>query len=191
MNYLDIEEKIIKTQIDITEKLKQREILSKIDNMVGDTFKTSEKLSVTIKVAESLSKKYSLPLKIKGKMLGIGRHKLKYYNEIELRKAVNLYKGRHIPLKLDHREKEVASIVGMVDEIYWNEVKKCIMYKAHINDETHARNVLDGITADVSATIYSNKIYDPLLGMVGIDLEISELSLVYGGAYKENTIEVV
>lgn len=193
MNFLDTEEKLINVQININDSIKERETLSKIDNAIDvldNEVKTLEQLSVTIKDAEMLSSSFKLPLKIKGRMLGIGRHAAKYYTEIELRKAVELYKGKHIPLKIDHRENEVGSTIGRVDEIYWDEINKCIRYKAHINDETHARNVVDGVTDDVSASIYANKAYDVMLGLVGKNLEFSELSLVYNGAYKENDIEV-
>ena len=44
---------------------------------------------------------------------------------------------------------------------------------------------------DVSASIDSFKGFDPVYGIVGIDPEYLELSLVSDGAYTGNSIEVV
>ena len=65
------------------------------------------------------------------------------------------------------------------------------MYEGHINDETQARNVLDSVVTDVSATIDSIEEYDALYGIVGRQPEYKELSLVVKGAFTGNTIEAV
>ena len=148
---------------------------------------------VTIKSSESLSKdgKISLPLKIRGKMLGVGRHKEKFYSAEELKKSVEFHGNKIIPLKLDHRNTETASTIGAITKLFWNPTSLAIMYEGHVNNETHARNILDKVTKDVSATIYSVKGFDNLFGVVGIDLEYAELSLVEDGAYTGNTLEAV
>ena len=193
VDFFKCEEKLIKAEMTVRDCIKQKEVLDKID-VILDKYdsRTSEKLAITYKTSEHLSKdgKLVLPLGIKGKMLGIGRHKERYYTKEELMKSVYKYKGKKFPLKLDHRDKEVGSTIGMVDQIYWNNDKQCIMYEAHINDSTHARNVLDGAHTDVSATIYSVKGYNENLGMIAMDLDFSELSIVCEGAYSGNTLEV-
>jgi len=194
MDFYNCEEKLIKAELTIRDCIKKKETLDKIDELLQRyDSRTSEKLSVTFKTSEHLSKdgKVIMPLKIKGRMLGIGRHKERYYTREELMKSAERYKDKRFPLKLDHRDKEAGSTIGMVDSVYWDTQNQCIMYEAHINDITHARNVLDGAIKEVSATIYSAKEYDERLGIVGIDLEYSELSVVEKGAYENNSIEVV
>jgi hypothetical protein len=193
-NYIEMEEKLIKTQLTLYDTIKEKETLAKIDAILDKhSKKTPEHLDITVKTAEHLSKdgKIILPLKVKGRMLGVGRHKTKYYTREELIKAAKSYKGRKFPLKLDHLEKSAGATIGMVDKIYWSEKDQAILYEAHINDETHARNVVDGAHKDVSATIYSTDMNDGRYGITGVDLEFSELSIVFDGAYKENSIEVV
>ena len=194
IDFIKCEEKLIKAEMTLRDCIKQKETLNKIDEILTKyDSRTSEKLSVTYKTSEHLSKdgKLILPLSIRGKMLGIGRHKERYYTKEELMKSALKYKGKSFPLKLDHREKESGSIIGMVDQIYWDNVNQCIMYEAHVNDENHARNVLDNAHTDVSATIYSMKAYSEKLGIVGLDLDFSELSIVPTGAYVGNSIEAV
>jgi len=193
IDYIKQEEKLIEAQITVRECIKQKETLAKIDAILNknDT-RTSEKLSCQIKTAEQLSKlTKGIPLKVRGKMLGVGRHKERYYTKIELMKAVKKYNGKKFPIKLDHRDKEVGSTVGVVDRLFWIESEEAIGYDGHINSETMALNILDGVVKDVSATIYSMKDYDPILGVVGFDLDFSELSLVHEGAYDNNTIKPV
>jgi hypothetical protein len=202
MDYIKTEEKLIHAQQQINDELKHIELLSKIDKHIakyeGD--KTIEKLSVTLKLPESLSltSKLTLPLRIKGKMLGVGRHKIyennkpgKFYLEEDLKWGVEFHKNKKIPVKLDHEHLKVGSMVGGIDNLYWDDKEKVIRYEAHINDETQARNILDGLITDVSATIYSKPEKHDLYGVVGKMPEFSELSLVVGGAFKGNTIEVV
>ena len=173
---LDMEEKLLNTEI---------EMLSQINS-----YKNVEKLSCTIKTNESLStdSSFKLPLKVTGKMLGIGRFKEKYYTEEELQKAVARYQSKIIPIKLDHKINEAGATIGVVDRIFWMPVEKVIGYEGHINDENHARNVLDGAHKEVSASIDSVRGFNANLGVTGIDLEFPELSIVHKGAYPGNTI---
>jgi len=190
VNLIKTEEKLI----NLKRYLKQREILSKIDNHINKlSSHIPEKLPITVKIAENLSidGKLSLPLKIRGNMLGVGRHKDRYYTEEELIKSIELNKGKVIPLKVDHRLTEVGATVGAVDKLYWDSINKVIKYEAHINDETHARNILDSVIKEVSASIFSIREFDKILGIVGINLEFGELSLVEDGAFEGNTLEAV
>jgi hypothetical protein len=195
MDYIKSEEKLIQAEITVRDLIKKKETLAKIDAILdkyNTENRTSEKLDATMKTCEQLSAegKIKLPLFIKGKMLGIGRHKEKYYSEYELMAAVKRFEGKKFPLKLDHRDKEAASTIGMVDAIYWNPKEKAIIYEAHVNSDLHARNILDGAHKDVSATIFSIRDTDPKYGIVGLDLDFTELSIVHDGAYQGNTLEV-
>ncbi len=194
MDYIKTEEKLIRKELEVTRELKQIEMLSKIDKYIAihSGNKTSETLSITFKTPEALSldKKLSLPLKIKGKMLGIGRHKKKYYTEEDLKWSVNFHKSRKFPVKLDHRNTEIASMVGAIDKVFWDEENKVVRYEGHINDETQARNIIDGLVTSVSATIMSVPENNDLLGIVGRQPEYTELSLVVGGSFKDNSLEI-
>lgn len=170
------------------------QILTKINNYISRREgKTFEKLSVSLKTPESLSieKKLSLPLKIQGKMLGVGRHKDRFYTEEDLKWSVEYHKGKKIPVKLDHRHLEIGSLVGVIDNIFWDDIEKVVRYKGHINDETQARNIIDKIVNQVSATIFSVKEQHPMYGLLGRKPEYNELSLVIGGSFKNNTLEPV
>jgi len=176
----------------VLREMKTIEILKKADFCLRNV-KTLEKLSITIKTEEQLSVKIKIgeQLKIMGKMLGIGRHKNKYYTKEDLIWSVNFHKGKKFPIKLDHKHKEAGSTIGQVDEIYWDEELQIVMYRAHINDYTHSLNILDGSTTDVSATIAAEEMYDERYGVRGRYPEYRELSLVESGAFKENNIQVV
>jgi hypothetical protein len=179
--YLKLQERLVNLELD----LKEIELLSKSDT------KDEEVVHSDIKTVENLSSdSFKLPLKIKGKMLGVGRFKTKFYTKGELLKSVQKYQGQKFPLKLDHKNMEASSTIGMVDRIFWSENDNAIMYEAHINDETHARNVLDGATTQVSAGILSFGAYDPVYGKIGLDLEYDELSLVQKGQFPGNSVEV-
>lgn len=171
------------------ERLKRLNIL--IDyyaskNKVG----TEEKLSSSIDFVEQLSKKLTLPLKVKGVFLSEGRPLKKWYSAEELKKSVNNPLNRKFPLMLDHEDTKAGKIIGQVDGIEFDEDEKVLRWWGHINDETFARNVLDGTIKQVSATIYSVKKWDDNYGLVGIDLVYKELSLVMGGQEPKNSIEV-
>lgn len=194
-NYIALEKKLINTRLKMHRAMKQKEMLTKLRNISTKIeSRLPEKITdVTIKSSESLSKDGTLilPLKIRGKMLGVGRHKEKFYTVDELKKSVDVHKGKIIPLKLDHRNTEVSSTIGAVTKIFWNDAEQVIMYEGHVNDETHARNILDKVIRDVSATIYSVKGFHNLFGVIGTDLEYAELSLVEDGAYTGNSLEAV
>lgn len=175
LQYLSSQEKLIKTEISLR---KQRGV---------------ESLSCTLKTNESLSTytDSKLPLKVKGRMLGVGRFKEKFYTKEELKKAVDRHKGKKIPIKLDHKIFEAGATIGGVDLLYWDESEQSIWYEGHINNHTHAMNVLDGLHTSVSASIDSVKSYDSSYGIVGLDLDFPELSVVHAGQYPGNTITPV
>jgi hypothetical protein len=151
----------------------------------------TENLQSHVECSEQLSKKdFSLPLKVRGVFLTEGRPKKKYYLASELQKAVKNSINKKFPLMLDHKGTEVGQVIGMVDEIWYDKSIKGIRWRGHINDERFARNVLDGIITDVSATIFSTSDYDDTHGLIGVDLTFQELSLVMEGAEKKNSIEV-
>lgn len=152
---------------------------------------TTEKLGCKIESAESLSKNtLILPLKVRGVFLTEGRPAAKYYSAEELEKAVNNSLNAKFPLMLDHEDTKAGKIVGMVDRIEYDDSIKGIRWYGHINDETFARNVMDGIITDVSATIYSATEQNGKFGLTAKDLVFKELSLVMKGAEPNNFIEV-
>lgn len=192
MNFIKSEEKLLKAQLELEKELKQSELLSKLDEAsMKIESRIPERVPVTVKVEENLGigDKFEMPLKIAGKMLGIGRHKARYYTEEELKKAVDFHQGKTFPLKLDHRKAEVASTIGAVDKIYWDDEEKCIKYEAHVNDATQARNVVDLVIGGVSAGILSIPTLSMSYGIIGKELEFTELSFVEEPAYKGNTLE--
>jgi len=171
---------------------KTLEILRKAEGALTCTGKTCEKLSIECKSVEQLSSfKIGDVLKITGKMLGIGKHKDKYYTEEDLKWALEFLKGKNVPLKVDHKDKEVGATVGRVDKFYWDDIAKVIRYDAHVNDVTQARNIIDQVVNEVSATIASADVFDATYGVRGTQPEIRELSLVESGAFKGNDIQVV
>jgi len=182
IDFLNIEEKLINEEVSILSQINHKEM-----EMLG---RTSENVSCEFKTAEALSADLTLPLKIKGKMLGPGRHKLRFYKNEELIKAANKISNKKFPLKLDHRKGEAAATIGMVDNIYYDDVEGVIKYEAHINDVTHSRNVLDRAHTDVSVNIDAINYMDEESGLCGEDLDFTELSIVHDGAYQGNTLEV-
>jgi len=149
-----------------------------------------EHLSCEIISAEQLSSGLKLPLKVKGTFLSEGRPKAKFYTAEELNKSVTNALNNTFPLMLDHKDTEVGKIIGKVDRIEYNASTKSLLWWGHINDETQARNVLDGTVTDVSATIYSVSAYDDMHGLIAKDLVFKELSLVMDGADKANSINL-
>jgi len=184
MKYKKITEKL-----DIVE-LKLNEQILKINNV--DQIKTQEIINATCKTPESLSlidtNMVTLPLKVIGKMLGVGRHKDKFYTAEDLQWAVDFHTEKKFPIKLDHRHTEISSMVGVVDKIFWDDGEQAIMYEGHINDETQARNILDNMVTQVSATVSSITESNEEQGVIGREPEFEELSLVVKGAYTGNTI---
>jgi len=156
-----------------------------------DEIMCPERLSTPMECSEQLDiNALKLPLKVRGVFLTEGRPKKKYYSSKELEKSTKNPINQKFPMMLDHKDNEVGQIIGAVDKIWYDKSIKGIRWSGHINDETFARNVLDGIITDVSATIFSVSDYDNANGLVGIDLSFKELSLVMKGAEKNNSIEV-
>ena len=191
-DFIKYEEKLIKEKINVSNAIKQSEMLSKLKTVSNKIeSKIPEKLSATIKTYEHLSAsgEVTVPFKVRGSMLGVGRHRVKFYSEEELKKSVEVNSGKVIPIKLDHRGEEAASTIGMIDRLFWDEATMSVMYEGHINNLAYAMNVNDSATTDVSATILSEKSFSNLFGIIGTGLEYSELSLVEEGAYRGNFIE--
>jgi hypothetical protein len=177
-------------------KYTELEKLSRL-NILNDYYKTqekeasTEKFTVQLECAEQLaSETLILPLKVRGVFLTEGRPKAKYYTREELEKAANNPVNNNFPLMLDHKDNEAGKVIGMVDKIKYNPSINGLQWWGHINDETFARNVLDGAIKDVSATIYSTSEHSQNYGLVGKDLTFKELSLVIKGAEPNNYIEV-
>lgn len=193
MDYIKSEERLIAEELKLTTRLRQTEILSKLDSaMIKTQGRLPEQITSPIKTAENLSTTDNLilPLKIVGRMLGVGRHKVRYYKAEELKKSVERYVNKVIPIKVDHKRNEVGATVGAVDRIYWDDNEQVIKYEGHINDATQARNILDGVVKEVSASIDSVMAFDPQYGVTGQDPEYAELSLVEEGAFKGNSLQV-
>jgi hypothetical protein len=184
-NYLDI----IRYKYVTEEQLFREITLSDYYDTMNTKFST-EKLSSKMSTIESLSDKLILPLKVHGVFLTEGRPRRKYYSGEELEKSTHNPINQSFPLMLDHKDDEVGSIVGKVTKIYYDPVVKGIRWEGHVNNETHARNILDGVITQVSATIFSEEEFDEELGVVGLDLTYKELSLVVRGAASGNYIAV-
>jgi hypothetical protein len=149
---------------------------------------SKEQFTTKLLCAEQLKKgELTLPLKVSGVFLIEGKPKTKFYSAKELELAASNPINQKFPLCLDHKDTEVAKIIGMVDSISYDSETKSLKWEGHINDETVARNVVDGAIKYVSATVFSVTEYDDLYGMVGSDLTFKELSLVWepavSGAY--------
>ena len=180
MDFISTEEKLIGAEIAITNALRMQEPLRTIEN-----------INCPVRTEEALSRDLKTPLKIKGRMLGEGRHKVRYYQREELKTAVNKVNNQKFPLKLDHRKDEVSATIGAVDRIYWDDEENAIMYEAHINDDVMSRNVLDNVVREVSVNIDALNKFDEAHGLIGVDLDFTELSFVEKGAYANNTVKVV
>jgi len=166
-------------------------------NILEDYYNTKkeqssiEKFHVEIESAEQLAGgKLILPLKVRGVFLTEGRPLAKYYTAEELKKAADNPVNQAFPLMLDHKDNEAGKVIGMVDKIEFSSTVNGLRYWGHINDETFARNVLDGAIKEVSATIYSASKHDNVHGLVAMDCTFKELSLVMAGAEPHNFIEV-
>ena len=150
-----------------------------------------DKVISEIQYAEQLAKgkKLTMPLKVRGVFLREGRPNKKYYYKEELKKSLLNPLNKKFPMMLDHRDKEASTIVGVVSKIEYDETINGLKWWGHINDITFARNVMDGVISQVSATVYSVADYDETYGLLGKDLTFKELSLVISGAVDGNYIE--
>ena len=155
-----------------------------------DKISTDEVLTSNIDFAEQLSSKLLLPLKVKGIFLIEGRHSAKYYTKEAMEQSTYNPINAEFPLMLDHEDKKAGSVIGKVTKIEYDASIPGIRWWGHVNDETHARNIIDGVVKEVSATIYSTSDYHDEYGLIGEDLVYKELSVVMEGAVKGNTLEV-
>jgi len=171
------------------EKLVRLKILSDYYSVMEET-PTKENFKVTIECAEQLSGAMTLPLKVRGVFLKEGRPQKKYYTAEALRKAGNNPVNMKFPIMLDHRDKEAGKIVGGVDKISYDQTLGGLRWWGHINNETFARNIMDGLITDVSVTVFSASQYSDVHGMLGVDLTFGELSLVMKGAADGNFIQI-
>jgi hypothetical protein len=151
---------------------------------------TTESLNTNIEVAEKLSDRLILPLKVRGIFLTEGRPARRFYSSIELKKAVSNPLNQRFPICLDHRDEEISAIIGVVDKLEYDASIKGIRYWGHINSEQYARNIIDGVIGDVSVTVFAKDVYDNNLGKIGVDLTFKELSLVWNAACPDAFIEV-
>ena len=172
------------------EKLSRLQILE--DYYVTEkTRPSNEMVSIKIESAESLSKTLVLPLKVRGVFLTEGMPKARYYSKEALKESANNPINARFPIMLDHADKEVSKIVGVVDKIEYDDSIRGLRWWGHINDETFARNIIDGIITDVSVTVFSGKLVNSDKGPSASMLTFKELSLVQDGADPNNTIEPV
>lgn len=194
--FIELESKL---DLQLNLEVEQLSCLKKIEKYyLGLDNVTKEKVSSMIMTAESLSKtsKFKLPLLVGGIMLPEGRHDTKFYPASELKKSTINPVNRKFPIIYDHKKTyngvlvEVSGIIGKVDRIYYDDSVRAIRWEGHINDETAARNIYDGLIKQVSATILSYKDYDNQYGEIGVDLTYTELSLCVEGKAQGNSIEV-
>lgn len=165
-------------------------LMAELDYMINRS-PSSDVFYFKVQSAEQFGKNLKLPLKVKGVFLFEGKPAGVYYPAEELEKAARDPRNANFPLMLDHKDDEVGQIVGKVNKIQYNSVTKGIEWWGHVNDETQARNIIDGLVTEVSVTVYSaEKRIDKELGPIGINLLFTELSLVMEGSVKGNKIEV-
>lgn len=153
-------------------------------------FLNSEEFVSKVSTVEQLSDKFELPLKVQGVFLSEGQPYKKWYSAEELEKAAGNPVNQSFPLMLDHKHTEAAYVVGKVDKITYDPNIRALRWWGHINDETHARNVMDGVTTEVSVTVYAEDVHDGSGMILGTNLTFGELSLVRKGRDKKNSIEV-
>jgi len=191
--YLKLEEKLLREQLSVERINRVKSYIQKLDSKIAElSLPKSELILTDVKSAESLGKlnDIKLPLRVKGIFLSEGRPKERFYTAEELKKAVNNPNNVTFRIMQDHRENETSMIVGKVDKIEYDESIKGLRWWGHINDETTALNILDGLIKQVSVTVYSTKDWSDEYGVIGRDLEFSELSTVIEGAEPINSMEL-
>lgn len=171
------------------EKLSRMKVLNDYYKSLNKN-STEEIFVSNIHFAEQLSSELILPLKVKGVFLTEGRHKVKYYKRDVLEASTHNPINASFPLMLDHKDNEAGSVIGRVTKIEYDDSIGGIRWWGHVNDENHARNVMDGSIKDVSATIFSSTEYDDELGVVADDLVFKELSFCMGAADSNAFVEV-
>lgn len=188
LNKLDKYLRLMRFKYTDLEKLSRLKIINDYYNTKEKTANT-ETFMVKIECAEQLANGiFKLPLKVKGVFLTEGRPQAKFYTAEELENAADNAVNQKFPLMLDHKDKEAGKVIGMVDKIKYDSTIKGLRWWGHINNETFARNVLDGAITDVSATVFSVSRHTQEHGLEGVDLTFKELSLVIKGAEKNNFI---
>jgi len=194
---LDTYLRLMRYEYTTQEQLSRLEIIKDYYNSKKIKNYSSETVEASMSSPEELSGKLVLPLKVKGVFLTEGRPKARYYSADELAKAVRNPVNKRFPIMLDHKRKGVSEIIGAVTKLEFDENIKTlngnkpgIRWWGHINDETFARNVLDGLVKEVSVTVDSGRLDYTENGLEGFDLTFVELSLVREGAEPSNYIEV-
>lgn len=186
---IDLYRSLLRHEYISSEKLMRFEVL---DNYYASQNKSAgfEKLTCKIEVAEQFSSDLILPLKVRGVFLYEGRPRAKYYTKEEMSKAVDNPLNASFPLMLDHEDNKASMIIGKVNKIEYDPKINGIRWWGHVNSELYARNVLDGVIKEVSATIYSASEYLAPYGLIGKDLTFKELSFVMKGQVNGNYVEV-
>lgn len=180
---------------DINHIIKIGQIRKKTNKLVKSNKSSREIVISQINFAEQLSDNFTLPLPVRGVFLTEGRHLKKYYSEKHLKQAPENPKNQRFPIIFDHEKNKygrpkTGKMIGVVSRIEFDDNINGLRWWGHINDELSARNILDRIITDVSATIYSDDEYDYELGLLGTSLLFQELSLVAKGKDSNNYIEV-
>ena len=191
--YLELEENLFKEQLSVERHQRVKAYIQRLDERLAElTLPKGEHVKTSIKSAESLNKlDMEIPLKVKGVFLTEGRPKARFYSSDELEKASKNASNQSFRIMQDHRNDETSMIVGKVDSIQYDSVIKGIRWIGHINDERTARNILDKLIDEVSVTVFSTKDWSDKYGVIGYNLEFSELSTVIKGAEPKNSLEPV
>lgn len=197
--HLDLEEELILQQLRLEQEIIRGNILknlNKSESILNGLL--PENINFKLEYAESLGEGFVLPLKVRGIFLVEGKPKRRYYLGEDLKESISNPANKRFPIKQDHREDETSPIVGVVERLSYDpniklengNIKPGLRFWGHINDETTARNILDGIIKDVSVTVYAGKeSYDEKYGIIGKKLVYSELSTVVKGSVRGNYIE--
>ena len=196
--HLNLEEELILQQLRLEQEVTKFNILEKLNESESIlSGLLPENVNFKLEYAESLGSGFVLPLNVRGVFLLEGRPKRRYYSAEDLKESTTNPINKRFPIKQDHREGETSVIVGIVERLEYDEkivlkdgsVKPGLKFWGHINDETTARNILDGIITDVSVTVYAGReSFNEKYGIVGKQLVYSELSTVVRGSVKGNYI---
>ena len=146
LNRLDKYRRMVRYEYSGLEQLSRLQILSDYYATKAET-PNIERLSfeMDIECAEQLKKGFSLPLKVRGVFLTEGRPEKKFYTADELKFSTLNPLNQKFPLMLDHEDNKAGKVIGAVDKINYDEKLSGLRWWGHINDETFARNVMDGV----------------------------------------------
>lgn len=187
LNKLDNQLRISRYKYSGLEKLRRLEQLSVY--YAKNQVPTKELLIGTLEVTEKLTKNLVLPLKVRGMFLKEGRPMSKFYIVEELIASTKNPANQKFPIMLDHRNQHASTVIGIINKVTYAKVNKSVRFFGHINDETHARNVIDKAITEVSVTVNSLSDFDEEHGLIGRNLTFEELSLVMDGSVRGNFIE--